>query len=88
MTKQQAIQKVGQKGVKSAKAGVAHEIRPTILTTFVKAKKRQFTQLDFVTTLKCSQAYANKSLRKLLGLGAISRELVGNKFLYTFKKAI
>ena len=87
MTKQQAITKVGRKSVKSPKAGVAHEVRPSILATMQKAKKRQFTQVDFVSGLKCSQAYANKSLRKLLGNGNITREMVGNKYLYTFKKA-
>ena len=87
MPKKQALKQVGKAGLKSAAAGVAREIRPSILATFGKAKKRQFSQLDFVTALKCSQAYANKSLRKLLGNGNISREMVGNKYLYTFKKS-
>ena len=87
MSKTKAVSKIGQAGLSSAKAGVAKEVRPTILATMAKSKKRQFTQLDFVNALKCSQAYANKSLRKLLGNGNISRELVGNKFMYLFKKA-
>ena len=86
MSKQQAVTKIGQTGLKSAKAGVEKEVRPSILATMQKSKKREFTQVDFVNGLKCSQAYANKSLRKLLGNGNITRKLVGNKYLYTFKK--
>lgn len=83
----QAVKQIGRKGLKTAKAGVENEFRPSILSTMQKSKKRQFTQADFVKGLKCSQAYANKSLRKLLANGNITREMVGNKYLYTFKKA-
>ena len=88
MTKQQTVSKIGAKGHKSPKSATQHEYRNGIMNILTRSRKGKFTQKDLRTTLKCSNSYCNKSLRKLLGSRNIVRTMVGNKFFYQFKKAV
>ena len=85
-TKQKVVSKIASKGVKSPKAGTAKEYRNRILSTFRQHRSGKFTQPDFRKSLKMSNSYANKCLRRLIKDGLITRERTGNKYFYRLKK--